>query len=106
MVGADQRQPQGHRAIKDGKGASAEGGGGWGEGGGGVRGGEDDDDEVSREAIGAFVSGLLTVLCSCVGQMLELTNREVRRGRAYVRMYVRIPRVVEYRRAHVFSRGA
>ena len=33
--------------------------------------------EVSRHAIGAFVSGLLTVLCSCVGQMLELTNREV-----------------------------
>ena len=32
---------------------------------------------MSRQAIGAFVSGLLTVLCSCVGQMLELTNREV-----------------------------
>ena len=75
---------QGNHAIKDGKGASADGagGGGWGEGGGGGGGGlgEDDDGEVSREAIGAFVSGLLTVLCSCVGQMLELTNREVRRS--------------------------
>lgn len=76
-------QAQGHRAMKDGKGASADGagGGGWGEGGGGGGlGGDDDDGEVSGEAIGAFVSGLLTVLCSCVGQMLELTNREVKRG--------------------------
>ncbi|CBJ31781.1 conserved unknown protein [Ectocarpus siliculosus] len=58
---------------RDGTGSSADGGGGagWGEGG------FDAEGEVSREAIGAFVSGLLTVLCSCVGQMLELTNREM-----------------------------
>lgn len=37
----------------------------------------EEEGEVSRGAIAAFVSGLLTVLCSCVGQMLELTNREV-----------------------------
>ncbi|CAM9377158.1 unnamed protein product, partial [Sphacelaria rigidula] len=39
--------------------------------------GSEEEGEVSRQAIGAFVSGLLTVLCSCVGQMLELTNREM-----------------------------
>ncbi|CAM9272378.1 unnamed protein product [Discosporangium mesarthrocarpum] len=33
--------------------------------------------EVPREEVGAFVAGLLTVLCSCVGQMLELTNKEM-----------------------------
>lgn len=65
----------GLRAIKDGVGASADGGGGGGWDAG--LGKDIDDGEVSREAIGAFVSGLLTVLCSCVGQMLELTNREV-----------------------------
>lgn len=43
----------------------------------GQRQGEEAEGKVSREAMGAFVSGLLTVLCSCVGQMLELTNREV-----------------------------
>lgn len=46
--------------------------------GAGGRGLDDDDEgELSRDAIAAFVSGLLTVLCSCVGQMLELTNRQV-----------------------------
>lgn len=68
----------GQRAIKDSAGASADGGGGGGWNG--ALGKDIDDGEVSREAIAAFVSGLLTVLCSCVGQMLELTNREVRSG--------------------------
>ncbi|CAM9937367.1 unnamed protein product [Ectocarpus fasciculatus] len=69
--GAGGRQQ--HATIRDGTGASADGGGGagWGEGG------LEEEGEVSREAIGAFVSGLLTVLCSCVGQMLELTNKEM-----------------------------
>ncbi|CAM9530020.1 unnamed protein product, partial [Scytosiphon promiscuus] len=72
--GGDQRQSQEILAIKDGAGASADGAAGSGGWDGGAL---DEEGEVSREAIGAFVSGLLTVLCSCVGQMLELTNREM-----------------------------
>lgn len=63
---------------------STDWGGGGGGGGTASGSGEEEEREVSREALGAFVSGLLTVLCSCVGQMLELTNREVR-GRLGVR---------------------